>query len=122
VLEIHGTADRNVPYNGGQGQGPGHITTAPIPDVVSQWRRIDACGTPVTKRQPPVTTAGAQCAGASRVVLISIDGAGHQWPGSVPPSPAWVALAKQLGIPGLDQPSNALDATQRLCEFFGLTR
>ena len=122
ILEIHGTADRNIPFNGGLGQGPGRVTTPPIPDLIAQWRSREHCDTPATRTAGTVTTTSAQCAHQTRVELIAVSGAGHQWPGSLPPSAAWVALAKRLDINGLDQPSNALNATQTIAAFFGLTR
>lgn len=122
ILEVHGTADRNVPFGGGLGQGPGHITTAPIPDIVAQWRTREHCPTPSVVTHGSITTTTAQCENETRVELIAVSGAGHQWPGSLPPSKAWANLAQRLGIPGLDQPSAAMNATAAICAFFGLTR
>jgi len=59
-----------------------------------------------------VTTSVARCPGGRAVELITIRGAGHQWPGSVPPS----RLAARLLH--LDQPSTALNATRVIWRFF----
>jgi polyhydroxybutyrate depolymerase len=59
-----------------------------------------------------VTTSVARCPGGRTVELITIKGAGQQWPGSVPPS----RLAARLLH--LDQPSTALNATQVIWQFF----
>ena len=118
VMEIHGLADQNIPFEGGRGMGPSHVVTPPIPDVVAHWRSIDSCGKPQISVKGPATTAAASCANGRRVELITIAGAGHQWPGGVPPNPETAALAERFGIHGLDQPSRALDATETLSRFF----
>lgn len=118
VLEIHGTADQNVPYAGGKGMGPAQVQTQPIRDVIARWRDIDDCALPVTATSGAVTTLRAMCADHTAVELISVAGAGHQWPGGAPPNPALARLAHALGYPGIDPPSRALDATQTLVQFF----
>jgi polyhydroxybutyrate depolymerase len=77
VMEIHGTADRLVPYGGGQGFSV--INGPSLPDVNAFWRNVDQCGTPAVTTSRPVTTSTAGCANRS-VVLITIDGGGHEWP------------------------------------------
>ena len=95
VIAIHGTADQNIPYNGGLGDGPGHIDGPPVPAVNAAWRRADHCARPA----------------ASTVELITIAGAGHQWPGSAQSPVAQRVLR-------LDPPSTALDATRIIWQFF----
>jgi polyhydroxybutyrate depolymerase len=53
-----------------------------------------------------VTTSIAACLDGRTVELITIAGAGHQWPGGVPRA--------DMG----DRPSTALNATQVIWEFF----
>ena len=105
VIHIHGTADKNIPYQGGEGDGPGHIDGPAVPALNAQWRGIDHCARPV------VTTATAACPGGRTVELITIAGAGHQWPGATP-NP----LAQRLLH--TDPPSTALNATQVIWRFF----
>lgn len=112
VIHIHGTADRNIPYHGGTGQGFAHIDGPPIPLLNASWRSIDHCAAPSVRVAGVVTTSVARCPGGRAVELITIKGAGHQWPGSVPPS----RLAARLLH--LDQPSSALNATQVIWRFF----
>ncbi len=113
VLAIHGTADQNVPLNGGYGtRGFTHTDHTSVAGSLARWRAIDRCGNPQVTRRAPVTTERTACAGGAAVDLITIEGAGHQWPGSKPP-PAWAARMLDL-----DQPSTALDATAVLWEFF----
>jgi polyhydroxybutyrate depolymerase len=111
VIHIHGTADRNVPYNGGEGDGSAHIDGPSVPDVIAQWRGADHCADPVVTRRPPVTTSIATCPGGRAVELITIQGAGHQWPGS----PTRPLLERLLGT---DPPSAILNATATIWAFF----
>jgi polyhydroxybutyrate depolymerase len=113
VLAIHGTADQNVPLNGGFGtRGFTHTEHTSVAASLARWRAIDRCGSPTVTRRPPVVTETSACTGGTAVELITIEGAGHQWPGSKPPP----ALAVRML--DLDQPSTALDATAVLWEFF----
>lgn len=112
VIHIHGTADHNIPYDGGTGQGFAHIDGPAIPLLNATWRSIDHCAAPSVRVSGVVTTSVARCPGGRAVELITIRGAGHQWPGSVPPS----RLATRLLH--LDQPSTALDATKVIWRFF----
>jgi polyhydroxybutyrate depolymerase len=58
-----------------------------------------------------VTTSTAKCPAGRTVELITIAGAGHQWPGAAP-SPVAQRLLH------LDPPSTALDATAVIWQFF----
>ena len=78
VMHIHGTADRLVPYGGGQGFSV--INGPPVPGVNAFWRNVDRCGTPTATTGGPVTTSTAGCADNRGVVLITVDGGGHEWP------------------------------------------
>ncbi len=114
VLQIHGTADDRVPYNGGPGKAAnGHVRVygPSIAAVNATWRSIDACGPPTSNTTDSVTTDTAACPNALAVQLISLAGAGHQWPGGVP-SPL---VEKVAGMPG---PSTALNATDTIWKFF----
>lgn len=111
VLHIHGLADENVPFDGSPGNGFAKIDGPPVPDAIEVWRVADGCATPTSSKDGDVTTQRAACSGGRAVDLITVDGAGHQWPGSQPKS----ALEKILG---LDPPSNVLDATEVIWQFF----
>ena len=112
VIHIHGTADRNVPYGGGTGQGFARIHGPAIPLLNASWRSIDHCAAPSVSTAGLVTTSVARCPGGRAVELITVRGAGHQWPGSVPPAPLAARLLH------LDPPSTALDATRVIWRFF----
>jgi polyhydroxybutyrate depolymerase len=110
VIHIHGTADHNIPYDGGPGDGFARIDGPAVPGVVAQWRDVDQCTQPTVTTAGPVSTSTATCPGGRSVELITIAGAGHQWPGS------HRSLAQRLAR--TDQPSVALDATDTIWRFF----
>jgi polyhydroxybutyrate depolymerase len=111
VIHIHGTADQNIPYAGGTGHGVAEIDGPPVTDVIADWRTTDHCRAPTSTVSGVVTRSVATCPDGRAVELITIAGAGHQWPGSFPPGP----LGRLMGI---DTPSKALDATSTIWAFF----
>jgi polyhydroxybutyrate depolymerase len=78
VMHIHGTADRLVPYGGGQGFSV--INGPSVPNVNAFWRNVDQCGAPSAATDGPVTTSTAGCALGRGVVLITVSQGGHDWP------------------------------------------
>ncbi len=111
VLHIHGTADTRIPYGGGEGQGSAHIDGPSVPTVNQTWRTIDDCAAPTSTVAGAVTTSTASCPDGRTVELITIAGAGHQWPGS----PARPAREKLLGT---DPPYQGFSATAVFWAFF----
>jgi polyhydroxybutyrate depolymerase len=84
MVAFHGTADPIVAYNGAKADG---VDLGSVPTTMAQWAAHDHCdvkyadaslGTQVQRR----TWTG--CDGTSSVVLYSIIGGGHTWPGSIP--------------------------------------
>ncbi|MEU8086644.1 PHB depolymerase family esterase [Micromonospora sp. NPDC049101] len=120
VIHIHGTADQTVPLDGGPGKrdndgtgrNPVKIDGPPIPDLLGQWRKTDGCDAPVTTASGLVSTSTATCPGGRAVELVTVDDAGHQWPGAAGPRPEAQRLL------GLDPPATALDATETIWRFF----
>jgi polyhydroxybutyrate depolymerase len=120
VLQIHGTADDRVPYNGGPGKafaanGRPRVDGPSVPSVNATWRSIDNCAPPATFTAGPVTTETASCPQGREVEMISVADAGHQWPGGTR-SPL---ADKVVGMPA---PSTALDATDTIWQFFARHR
>ncbi|RDH79807.1 esterase [Mycolicibacterium moriokaense] len=84
ILEVHGTADPVVPYDGGGMVGRGGASNIePVIVLANGWRNTDGCpGAPVED----VPGAGvhrftsAGCADGTEVVFVRIDGGGHVWP------------------------------------------
>lgn len=110
VVHIHGTEDTIIRYDGGPGRAADVVTGPPIVSLVDMWRMVDGCDAPREVTEGVVTTSTAECPGGRSVVLVTVAGAGHQWPGSSM-SPAQRAM-------GADPPSNAIDATTLVAEFF----
>jgi polyhydroxybutyrate depolymerase len=91
VVVIHGTEDSAVPYEGGSTW----VSRSPfpnIPDWVGQWANRNGCdaaprdsalSAKVTRR------AYSTCSGGADVVLYTLHGDGHVWPGGGP-LPRWV--------------------------------
>lgn len=111
VLHLHGLADETVRFDGEPGTGRVAIDGPPVDDVIAAWRAVDRCAAPVSTGSGPVTASTATCPDGRAVELITIAGAGHQWPGS----DTRTAVQRVLGT---DPPSTALDATATIWEFF----
>jgi len=85
VMEIHGTSDGTVPYNGDG-------TFAPIDSVIKKWRVYNNCNSaPVTFSVPNINTSDNCTAinykytggtNGSSVELYKITGGSHSWPGA----------------------------------------
>jgi polyhydroxybutyrate depolymerase len=87
MVAFHGTADRIVPYTDAEVTCCGGARLGAVPTTMAQWAAHDHCnptfidvrlGTQVERR----TWTG--CEGTSSIVLYSIIGGGHTWPGSIP--------------------------------------
>ncbi len=87
VMEIHGTADATVPYNGSPVSG-----FVGIPTLVSIWVKFNQCNTTPTITPVPNTNTTDGCIAerqlytggnkGSTVEHYKITGGGHTWPGS----------------------------------------
>jgi polyhydroxybutyrate depolymerase len=109
MIAFHGTADPDVPYNGGSSW----ITSRPFPNVqkwVANWSRRNRCGAdPVDSVVAvDVTRRGYEsCADDAAVVLYTIHGGGHTWPGGTP-LPTWF----------VGRTTRTIDATGLMWSFF----
>lgn len=88
VVAVHGTADRNVPINGGV--GPRSVSHYPYPALavsLAPFVAADGCA-PMPKQvdRPPVRVSTWTCSGERNLTLAVVAGLGHDWPGSRPPS------------------------------------
>ncbi|MBX3067235.1 MAG: hypothetical protein KF844_01125 [Cryobacterium sp.] len=110
VIHIHGLQDTNIPFDGSKGEGVASIDGPPVEDVISAWRSTDQCDSPTTSSHGVVTTSIATCPDGRAVELITIADAEHGWPGA-PLKPDRPSGVKH-------QPSQALDATQTIWDFF----
>ncbi|TGE13877.1 extracellular catalytic domain type 1 short-chain-length polyhydroxyalkanoate depolymerase [Hymenobacter elongatus] len=85
IIEIHGTADNTVPYNG-------NFLFVPIPTVLDYWVRFNGCSpTPVVTAVPDINTTDGSTAeryvygggrAGSVVEHYKIINGGHTWPGA----------------------------------------
>ncbi|OBK52012.1 alpha/beta hydrolase family esterase [Mycobacterium kubicae] len=117
VLAAHGTADRVVPFNGGDVRGRGGVSRAiSATSMVNKWRTVDRCqGEPTEQTLPNVGDGtvvrrfeSTTCADGTAVVFYQIDNGGHTWPG-----------AKQyLPKPVIGSTTRAFDASQIIAQFF----
>lgn len=109
VLIIHGTADKNLPYDGGSGERAiARHDVKPVRFAVDSWTGFNRCPgkTAVTSTPVLVHTTYGGCAAGTVVELYTIIGGPHAWP-----------MGAKLGA-GVDKPSTALDATKVIWEFF----
>jgi polyhydroxybutyrate depolymerase len=113
VLILHGTADRNVPYDGGPPVDPpfpgaGSWTNRSQPETVAFWTRYDGCAsTPTESRDGAVVRATyAPCAPGLDVTVYRIEGGGHAWPGGT------------KGRNAADEPASRPDASAVIWDFF----
>ncbi len=113
VMEIHGMDDQNIPIMGGRGpRGVTRVEWQPVRNVLDGFSKAAHCTPAPVYTDSAVTTAISTCPDNREIELITIDGAGHQWPGGKPHG----ILAGELLH--LDPPSKALDATTTLWNFF----
>ena len=74
VMEVHGTADTAIPYNG----SPGRLST---PQVIAKWRGIDGCTqqSQVANVQKAKDEIWQTCKAKTAVELVTVNGGGHGW-------------------------------------------
>lgn len=117
VLEVHGTDDPLIPYNGGHdnGRGGGGDDLSVI-DTYNRWRTLDACPASVDTRLPDKVNDGTHvvvhtsrpCRDSGAVELYTVEGGGHTWPGGEQYLPAAV----------VGKTSRQFDASETIWEFF----
>jgi polyhydroxybutyrate depolymerase len=103
VMHFHGTLDTLVPYEGG-----GVYLFPSVDDSVARWREINGCGSTleITYEQGDSQCVSPQgCEDGADVILCTVDGGGHTWPGGTP-------------VPSLGWTTMDLDATNAMLDFF----
>ncbi len=92
MISFHGTADLFTPYHGGSSW----VAPRPFPNVVTwtaNWARRNRCDpNPIDSAVAADVTRRSYtgCADDAAVVLYTINGGGHTWPGGKP-LPEWFA-------------------------------
>jgi polyhydroxybutyrate depolymerase len=113
MIAFHGTADPMVPYDGGRFGDPFNPVKPVFPavrDFVARWAERNRCVTgPVESPAAPDVTRleYENCAEDASVVLYTVSGGGHTWPGGKP-LPEWRVGPNSSGI----------DATREMWAFF----
>ncbi|HEV2035134.1 MAG TPA: PHB depolymerase family esterase [Candidatus Dormibacteraeota bacterium] len=106
VLEIHGTEDQTVPFQGGPIAGIGALP--PTISLMKRWASLDGCAAAPAVTQSGITTryVWTPCRDGSSVVLDAIAGGGHSWfgPEAMPGSPdatqtVWDFFSKSPPLP-----------------------
>jgi polyhydroxybutyrate depolymerase len=109
MIAFHGTADRFTPYNGARVW----LAPEPFPSILewtANWARRNRCSpTPVESAAASDVTRleYTDCADDASVVLYTIEGGGHTWPGGQP-MPEWL----------VGPTSRSIDATRLMWAFF----
>lgn len=110
AIWFHGTADGAAPYRGGTSWVAPTGRFPSIPRFVANWARRNLCDdTPLDTAVAPDITRRTytRCADDAAVVLYTIRGGGHTWPGGGPLPQAWVG------------PTNReIDASNLMWDFF----
>jgi polyhydroxybutyrate depolymerase len=113
MVNFHGTADRLTPYHGGTSP----VVPDPLPDIptwTANWARRNRCAANGTESRvaPDVTRlVYTDCADDASVVLYTVEGGGHTWPGGGP-LPEWFA----------GRTSHGIDASREAWRFFSQHR
>ncbi|MEX2154731.1 MAG: PHB depolymerase family esterase [Gemmatimonadaceae bacterium] len=109
MIAFHGTADRYTPYNGGMTWiAPRRFPS--IPTWTANWARRNRCApNPIDSAVAPdvIRRAYTNCADDAAVVLYTVLGGGHTWPGGGP-LPEWF----------VGSTTNSIDASRQMWEFF----
>jgi polyhydroxybutyrate depolymerase len=114
VLEIHGTEDRHVPWEGGSDCSLANVEFPPVADTLEGWRARNHCTAAI---KPTFSQGNGSCEQfigcdpGSDVSLCTIEGGGHSWPGGDPPSDA-------VDCPADGAQSMTFDASRAIWNYF----
>jgi len=110
VIAFHGTADPVCPYNGGRSKLGGD-TFPSVPGFMANWSRRNRCGPNPIESAVAADVTRLQytdCADDADVVLYTVKGEGHQWPGGKRVAAEWL----------VGPYSRSIDATRQTWAFF----
>jgi polyhydroxybutyrate depolymerase len=109
MIAFHGTSDPVIPYNGGSSW----ISPRSFPNTpgwAANWARRNRCDANAVDSAVAVDVtrrAYANCADGADVVLYTVQGGGHTWPGGTP-LPEWF----------VGPTTRSVDATSLMWSFF----
>lgn len=78
VIQIHGTSDPIIHFDGSPGFG--FAGGQPIPAIDAFWRDTNHCGAPSDRVDGALTISTAGCADGRGVELVTVGKGGHSWP------------------------------------------
>ena len=114
VFHLHGTADTNMPINGGKGSGVSTTIFVAARNAVDAMATVNGCN--VSSPKPLVTTntdvtalSWTGCRSNSEVKFVTVNGATHAWMGHAAQS---ASSASYVG-----EPYPNLDATRAILSF-----
>jgi polyhydroxybutyrate depolymerase len=111
VIIFQGTSDQHVLYGGGKPKkslGRREREDKPVSYAVSFWVKHNGCS-PVPQRHEKgsiIQETYTSCRDGAEVVLYTIKGGGHAWPGG------------KKGRPQADEPTQEISATDLMWDFF----
>ena len=117
ILEIHGTDDPLIPFNGGQDKGRnGGTTDVSVTDTYALWQSVDGCPSPSVSQLPDTANDGTTttvhaarpCTDGSAALLYVVNGGGHTWPGGEQYLPVFL----------VGRTSRDFDASETIWQFF----
>jgi polyhydroxybutyrate depolymerase len=120
VMSINGSADLNIPIDGGHSPlNPWETVSYAAPsDVIEAWRQLDGCDARghTTYSGPSITTTWS-CRAGSSVALRIISGGDHAWPGT---QVQFLVLADLTPPQPMDAilPDMSFNASQFIADFF----
>jgi len=109
MIAFHGTADTATPYHGGKSW----TAPRPFPDIpgwTAKWAHRNGCASSPVAAAPAADVTRLEytgCAGDAAVVLYTIEGGGHTWPGGGS-LPEWF----------VGPTSHSIDASSEMWAFF----
>jgi polyhydroxybutyrate depolymerase len=86
VIHIHGTADENIPINGGPGSESKTAVDFPAPHAgFDTLAKLDECNPPAATVAGDISAAlSSQCKAGTAAEFVTIMGANHSWPDGTP--------------------------------------
>ena len=114
VMQIHGTADAHVPWEGGEGCGISGVAYPSVAATMEGWRGRNGCASATTRgREMGDGACGGYdaCAAGGETIPGAIAGGGHSWPGGEP-------RAAVIDCPADGEQSTTFHASEQIWTFF----
>ena len=122
LITFHGTADPISPYNGGRRSRASGKPSASVSTWAANWARRNRCGpNPIESVVAADVTRVeyTDCADDAAVVLYTLRGGGHAWPGGKPKQESFLFARVVAMNQWLLGPTNRnIDATSQMWAFF----